>query len=123
MAPSNSSATYQSLHPISARSGAFTEHDVQSPAVQIVDGSYNIGKDGDYDSDEEAGADSRDKLARRHHDRTSDNRVVLTLKEEKRVADLAVLKRSMVNAGLIALWYTFSISISLVGCSCIVRLD
>lgn len=115
MAPSDSSAAYQSLAPASGRSDVFTEHDIQSPAVQVVDGSYNFGKNGNYDSDEEAGLDSQDNLAQRDHDGKSNMQVTLTSTEEKRIADLAVLKRSMVNAGLIALWYTFSISISLVG--------
>ena len=115
MAPSDNSAAYQSLHSASAHSDTFTEHDLQSPAIQVVDGSYNTGKNGDYDLDEEAGPDTQDKLARNDRDGKTNNQVILTPKEEKRVADLAVLRRLMVNTGLIALWYTFSISISLVG--------
>ena len=38
----------------------------------------------------------------------------LTPKEEKKIADLAVIKSSLINVMLIALWYTFSLSISLV---------
>ena len=37
-----------------------------------------------------------------------------TTKEEARIADKDIIKRLLVNAGLIGLWYLFSLSISIV---------
>lgn len=72
------------------------------------------------DEDEEAGLDPegrRQKRRRRNRDTSLDGRVAgdaLTAQDERKLADLAVLRRSIVNALLIALWYVFSISISIV---------
>ena len=72
------------------------------------------------DDDEEAGLDpegKRQKRKRRARETSLDRRVAgdtLSLQDERKLADLAVLKRSAVNAVLIALWYIFSISISVV---------
>ena len=74
----------------------------------------------DSDDDEEAGLDPegrRQKRETRARATSLDGRVsgeILTAKEERKLADMEVLKRLAVNAILIALWYTFSISISVV---------
>ena len=74
----------------------------------------------DSDDDEEAGLDPegrRQKRERRARATSLDGRVsgeILTAKEERKLADMEVLKRLAINTILIALWYTFSISISVV---------
>ena len=113
---------YQSLKPTSARSEGFDEQDLMSPAIYVVDGSHDTRKNGEEsDSDEEAGLDTQERTARRdrrYQDTSPNGRIapeILSSKDEKRLADLAVLKTSLVNVVLIGLWYTFSVSISLVG--------
>lgn len=113
---------YQSLKPTSAHSESFNEQDSRSPAIYVVDGLHDTRKNGDdHDSDEEAGLDTRGRTSRRerrYQDTSLNGRIVpesLSSKDETRLADLAVLKRSLVNVVLIGLWYTFSVSISLVG--------
>jgi hypothetical protein len=97
-----------------------------SPAIHVVDNSYNTIRDGtfdgdtDSDSDEEAGLDPEGRRNRRHRreqNTTLDGRVgdqAMSAKEERKLADMDVLKRSAINVLLILLWYTFSVSISVV---------
>ena len=74
----------------------------------------------DSGDDEEAGLDPegrRQKRERKARATSLDGRVsgeILTAKEERKLADMEVLKRLAINSILIALWYTFSISISVV---------
>jgi hypothetical protein len=76
--------------------------------------------DEDLHADEEMGltANDRDRKRRKRRRNTMlDQRVApdkaMTV-EEKRQADQNVMKSIAINAGLIALWYLFSLSISLV---------
>lgn len=121
MTQSDNTATYQSLKPIPARPESFNEQDSRSPAIRAADRSFNRRKnDDESDTDEEAGLDTQGRILRsdrRYQDTSLNGRLehdLLSSKDEKRLADLAVLKRSLVNVVLIALWYTFSVSISLV---------
>ncbi len=72
--------------------------------------------------DEETGLTGKDKSRRKGKKRRNtllDQRIAgeanITA-EEKREADQNVLKRGLVNALLIGLWYIFSLSISIVCC-------
>jgi solute carrier family 35, member C2 len=81
-------------------------------------GSISLS-DEDLHDDEEAGLTGKDKRRKRQRrDRNTqlDHRIVpdTITEEEKKEADRNVLKRLLINAALILLWYTFSLSISLV---------
>lgn len=84
----------------------------------------NLSDDGLQD-DEETGLTGKDRGRRKQRRRRNtllDQRIVGDVKvtaEEKKEADRDVLKKSLVNALLIGLWYTFSLSISIVSCVCI----
>lgn len=70
--------------------------------------------------DEETGLTGKDKSARKQRRRRNtllDQRIVgetTVSAEERKEADQNVMKKSLVNGLLIAMWYTFSLSISIV---------
>lgn len=82
----------------------------------------DMGSDDGLEDDEETGLTGRDKRKRRRRKRRNtrlDNRFVPPpggddpyRSEEERAADQSVLREGLINAALIALWYLFSISIS-----------
>jgi solute carrier family 35 protein C2 len=82
----------------------------------------NLSEDGLQD-DEETGLTGKDRGRRKQRRRRNtllDQRIAGDIKvtaEERKEADQNVLKQSLVNALLIGLWYTFSLSISIVSLS------
>lgn len=84
----------------------------------------DLSDDGLQD-DEETGLTGKDKGRRKQRRRRNtllDQRIVGDVKvtaEERKEADRDVLKKSLVNGLLIGLWYTFSLSISIVSRVCI----
>lgn len=89
--------------------------------------SSDEGEDEEYSEeeglqdDEETGLTGKDKSRRRRKRRRNtllDERIARDVKitaEEKKEADQNVLKSSLINGLLILSWYTFSLSISIVG--------
>lgn len=81
---------------------------------------YHIGSDNGLTDDEEAGLDKKDKSRRKRKKRKNtllDQRVIGSMKisiQNGDSADKNVLKASIINALLIASWYFFSLSISMV---------
>lgn len=81
----------------------------------------NISTEDEMTDDEEAGLNSQDKNHRRRRRKKNtqlDQRVVgvdQTSKQEKSRADKNVIQALLINALLIASWYLFSLSISIVG--------
>jgi solute carrier family 35 protein C2 len=80
----------------------------------------HLSEDGLQD-DEETGLTGKDKGKRKQRRRRNtllDQRIAVenqVTAEERKEADQNVLKKSLVNALLIGLWYIFSLSISIVG--------
>ncbi|OLN88733.1 putative transporter C22E12.01 [Colletotrichum chlorophyti] len=86
-----------------------------SASKDMDDDSFS---DEDLHDDEETGLTKKDKRRRkqkRKHNTRLDQRIVRgdITAEEKKEADQNVVRRSLVNVGLILLWYLFSLSISL----------
>lgn len=83
-----------------------------------------ISTEDEMTDDEEIGLTARDKrhrTRRRRKNTQLDQRVIgidTASKEEKSKADKSVLQALLINALLIASWYLFSLSISIVGCIC-----
>lgn len=81
----------------------------------------NISTEDDMTDDEEAGLNAQDKSHRRRRRNRNiqlDQRVTRVdqaAKQEKSKADKNVLRALLINALLIASWYLFSLSISIVG--------
>lgn len=81
----------------------------------------NMSTEDDMTDDEEVGLTAQDKshrTRRRRKNTQLDQRVIRTdeaSKEEKSKADKHVLQALLINALLIASWYLFSLSISIVG--------
>ncbi|MCJ1231610.1 Triose-phosphate Transporter [Toensbergia leucococca] len=96
--------------PISNRSSISTGGDVELDHLASEDGLTD---------DEETGLtknDKRKRKRRRRKDSLLEERIAVhgkATKEERIVADMSVLKKSLVNAILIGLWYLFSLSISI----------
>ena len=99
-------------HRLSNRSSPSTSNELDRTKAGLLDG---MG-----DDDEEAGLkyEHRNRRGRRKRGNTFPLGKIplghLTPTQEKKIADLAVIKSSLVNVLLIALWYIFSLSISLV---------
>lgn len=80
----------------------------------------DLSEDDGLQDDEETGLTAKDKRRRRQRRRKNtllDQRVAGDVKvtaEEKKQADLNVLKNGIINGVLIGLWYLFSLSISIV---------
>ena len=120
----DSRGAYKNIAPQSSESPSGTEF--KSPGIHVVDGgnsggpSDNASDADDSDEDEEAGLNpegKRKRKERKERNTSISGRVAgmpITAKEERKLADMAVLKRSLVNILLIALWYSFSLSISIV---------
>jgi solute carrier family 35 protein C2 len=75
--------------------------------------------DEDLHDDEEAGLTGGDRRRKQHKRRRNtqlDQRVApdMVTEDERKEADRNVVKDLLINGVLIALWYTFSLSISLV---------
>lgn len=76
--------------------------------------------DDEIQDDEETGLTGKDKGVRKQRRRKNtllDQRIVgetTVTAEERKAADQNVMKKSLVNGLLIAMWYTFSLSISIV---------
>lgn len=85
----------------------------------------NISTEDEMTDDEEAGLNAQDKSHRRRRRKKYtqlDQRVIgvdQASKQEKSKADKNVLKALLINALLIASWYFFSLSISIVGKICL----
>ena len=87
-------------------------------ALSTEDDGSDIS-DEDLHDDEEAGltgGDRRRKQHKRHRNTQLDQRVAqeTVTEDERKEADRSVIKNLLINATLIALWYFFSLSISLV---------
>ncbi|KAK0632980.1 triose-phosphate transporter family-domain-containing protein [Immersiella caudata] len=98
-------------------SGKFDE-DSEMIAIEGEDAGSISLSDEDLHDDEEAGLTGKDKRRKRQRrDRNTqlDHRIApdTITAEEKKEADRNVLKRLLLNATLILLWYIFSLSISL----------
>ncbi|RDW85243.1 hypothetical protein BP6252_02833 [Coleophoma cylindrospora] len=79
----------------------------------------DLSEEDGLQDDEETGLTTKDKSKRRRRRRRNtllDQRVARDVKvtaEEKKAADLTVLKNGIINGFLIGLWYLFSLSISI----------
>lgn len=82
----------------------------------------DLSEEDGLQDDEETGLTGKDKAKRKKRKRRNtllDHRIAGEIQitaEEKKEADQNVIKRSLVNALLIGLWYIFSLSISIVSC-------
>lgn len=87
-------------------------------------GDLDLSEDDALQDDEETGLTGKDKSKRRRRKRGNtllDQRIVGSTSptaEEKQLADKNVIKKGLVNGLLIVLWYTFSLSISIVSSEC-----
>lgn len=95
-----------------------SEDEREMVALSTEDDGSDIS-DEDLHDDEEAGltgGDRRRKQHKRHRNTQLDQRVIpdIVTEDERKEADRTVLKDLLINGALIALWYTFSLSISLV---------
>lgn len=87
---------------------------------------YRVNSKDGLTDDEEAGLTKKDRQRRRRRRRKNtlmDQRVVTNIKASKQdrsLADMSVLRASLINALLIASWYFFSLSISIVGSDLII---
>ena len=102
-------------HRRSSRSSPSTSNEIDRTKAGLLDGM------GDDDDDEESGLkyEHRNRRRRKRGNTFPLGEIPLghlTPTQEKKIADLAVIKSSLVNVTLIVLWYIFSLSISLVGC-------
>lgn len=87
-----------------------------SPSVDVE--MDNISEPGYSDNEETGLTGTRNKRPRSGGNELVDAErapvAVKTSKQERQLADMAVIKRSAINVLLIGLWYLFSLSISLV---------
>lgn len=102
----------------SSRLQGRSEDEREMVALSTEDDGSDIS-DEDLHDDEEAGltgGDRRRKQHKRHRNTQLDQRVVpdVVTEDERKEADRTVVKDLLINGALIALWYTFSLSISLV---------
>lgn len=85
----------------------------------------DIYSDDGLEDDEETGLTQQKRAERRKKKRRNtllEERIVqdnATSKEEERLANASFLRDSLINGVLIAMWYTFSISISVVSLECL----
>lgn len=114
-------------NPRSRHSGSFSgqsdSHELREtagPAHDRDDWSQASFSDEDLHDDEEAGLTAQDRTRKQKQKRKLtriDQRIAreknLSI-DEKKAADKSVMRRLMINGGLILLWYIFSLSISLV---------
>lgn len=106
-------------------SGQSATHELSptaGPAHERDDWSQGSFSDDDLQDDEEMGLTAEDR-ARKQKQRRRATRLDQRIAREKnlpaqvqRDADNTVTRRILINAGLIMLWYIFSLSISLVSC-------
>ncbi|KAK0753926.1 triose-phosphate transporter family-domain-containing protein [Schizothecium vesticola] len=101
----------------SGRSQGRSEDEREMVALSTEDDGSDIS-DEDLHDDEEAGltgGDRRRKQHKRHRNTQLDQRVApdIVTEDERKEADRTVVKDLLINGVLIALWYTFSLSISL----------
>ncbi len=89
-----------------------------------------LDSDPDWDGDEETGRSKHERkeyLKRKRRRHGLDSRIAGTAvisKDDVEEADKSVLHRLLINAGLIGLWYFFSLAISIVSvlfwaCNCV----
>lgn len=108
----------ESKHPVGADDGHSSDYSTPSTSEE-VDHEDLTSEDGLTD-DEETGLTKKDRLKRKRRKRLNthlDERVAAsnkTTNSEWSIADKAVIQASFINALLIALWYLFSVSISVV---------
>ncbi|KAK1837239.1 putative nucleotide-sugar transporter YMD8 [Podospora conica] len=100
-----------------SRSQRRSEDEREMVALSTEDDRSDIS-DEDLHDDEEAGltgGDRRRKQHKRHRNTQLDHRVApdVVTEDERKEADRTVLKDLLINGALIALWYFFSLSISL----------
>ncbi len=123
-APPSSSRRHRSLSARGKPSGSdepkISEEGLEMIAPRIDRSEGEDLSDEDLHDDEEVGLtgkDKRRKRQKRHRNTRLDQRIVrekIISDEEKKVADRNVLRRLLINASLIGLWYFFSLCISLV---------
>ena len=119
--PPSSTRSPNSLSPLNGgvaeERKAVESHDDMSTSADM---ELKDVSDDDVPDDEETGLTGTDKTRRKQKRRRNtllDQRIVGDVEvtaEEKKVADQNVIKKSLINGLLIALWYIFSLSISIV---------
>lgn len=83
----------------------------------------HFSEEGDLQDDEETGLTAQSKAKRKKkkiRHQSMDHRIageIKVTKDEKKEADWNVIRKSLMNGVLIGLWYTFSLSISIVSSS------
>ena len=97
--------------PVISITKAYDPHDGGLRTTTLAEGEISDGLEGEYTDDEEAGltrGDRRSRRRRKKRETSIDGRIVEEVvgrsKEEKKLADIDVLKRLAVNVLLIGLW-------------------
>lgn len=101
---------------LSQESKSLSRHDREDDEISTSEDVEleDFSDDGD---DEEAGLTGQDRKQKRRRASSLGNRIAGAdgvTAEEKKEADVHVMKNMLINCSLIALWYCFSLSISLV---------
>lgn len=108
----------ESKHPLGVDDGHSSDYSTPSTSEEVE--NQDLTSEDGLTDDEETGLTKKDRLKRKRRKRLNthlDERVAASDKTTNSgwsLADKAVIKASFINALLIALWYLFSVSISVV---------